>query len=49
LIAATGVIPALVGALLQEAVDTITILLALRARKATKQSLVQRVRQTKLG
>ncbi len=49
LIAATGVIPALVGALLQEAVDTITILLALRARKDTKQSLVQRVRQTKLG
>lgn len=32
LIAATGVIPALVGAIFQEAVDTITILLALRAR-----------------
>ncbi|MDC4187056.1 cadmium-translocating P-type ATPase [Loigolactobacillus coryniformis] len=33
LIAATGVIPALLGALFQEAVDTITILLALRARR----------------
>lgn len=32
LIAATGVIPALIGAIFQEAVDTITILLALRAR-----------------
>ncbi|KIS04294.1 heavy metal translocating P-type ATPase [Paucilactobacillus wasatchensis] len=32
LVAATGVIPALLGAIFQEAVDTITILLALRAR-----------------
>jgi len=32
LIAATGIIPALLGAIFQEAVDTITILLALRAR-----------------
>ncbi|GBU10883.1 cobalt ABC transporter ATP-binding protein [Erysipelotrichaceae bacterium] len=33
LIASTGVIPALIGALLQEAVDTISILYSLRARR----------------
>ncbi len=32
LVASTGIIPALLGAIFQEAVDTITILLALRAR-----------------
>ncbi|MFD0897786.1 heavy metal translocating P-type ATPase [Loigolactobacillus binensis] len=38
LVAATGVIPALVGALFQEAVDTITILLALQARRDPKKT-----------
>ncbi|KFN90222.1 heavy metal transporting ATPase [Tetragenococcus muriaticus PMC-11-5] len=33
LIAATGVIPALIGAALQEVVDTVSILSALRARR----------------
>ena len=33
LIASTGVIPALLGAILQEVIDTISILSALRARK----------------
>lgn len=37
-IAATGVIPALIGALLQEVVDLITILLALRAKKGSRTS-----------
>ena len=32
-IAATGVIPTLLGAMLQEVVDTVSILSALRARK----------------
>lgn len=36
LIATTGVIPALFGAILQEAVDTMTILLALKARRGLK-------------
>ncbi|MFD1670857.1 heavy metal translocating P-type ATPase [Agrilactobacillus yilanensis] len=36
LIATTGVIPALLGAILQEAVDTMTILLALKARSGLK-------------
>ncbi|GEP19701.1 heavy metal translocating P-type ATPase [Pediococcus argentinicus] len=36
LIAATGVIPALIGALFQEVVDTVTILWALRAHKSIK-------------
>ncbi len=48
LIATTGVIPALVGALLQEAVDTITILLALRARKDSKKAPAKIMKQTKL-
>lgn len=33
LIASTGVIPALLGAALQEVIDTVSILSALRARK----------------
>ena len=33
IIAATGVIPTLLGAILQEVVDTVSILSALRARK----------------
>lgn len=33
LIASTGVIPALVGAMLQEVVDTVSILSSLRAKK----------------
>ena len=37
LIAATGVIPALVGAMFQEVVDMMTILLALRARKGLRR------------
>lgn len=36
LIATTGLIPALLGAIFQEAVDTMTILLALKARKGLK-------------
>lgn len=35
-IASFGVIPALFGALLQEVVDTVSILYALRARKQSK-------------
>lgn len=38
LIAATGVIPALVGAMFQEVVDMMTILLALRARKGLRRN-----------
>ncbi|WP_461240840.1 heavy metal translocating P-type ATPase [Paucilactobacillus sp. N302-9] len=38
LIAATGVIPALVGAMFQEVVDMITILLALRAKNGSRRS-----------
>ncbi|HAT54361.1 MAG TPA: cadmium-translocating P-type ATPase [Lactobacillus sp.] len=37
LIAATGVVPALIGALLQEVVDTVSILSALRARRGKKR------------
>jgi cation transport ATPase len=37
-IAATGVIPALIGALFQEVVDLITILLALRAKNGSRTS-----------
>lgn len=37
LIASTGVIPALFGAMLQEVVDTVSILSALRAKKSAKQ------------
>lgn len=38
LVAATGLIPALIGALFQEVVDMITILLALRAKNGSKNS-----------
>lgn len=37
LVASTGVIPALFGAMLQEVVDTVSILSALRAKKSAKQ------------
>ena len=36
LIASTGIIPALIGAMLQEVVDTVSILSALRARRIGK-------------
>lgn len=41
LIAATGVVPALIGALLQEVVDTVSILSALRARRGKKRPASQ--------
>ena len=37
IVASTGVIPALFGAMLQEVVDTVSILSALRAKKSAKQ------------
>ncbi len=37
LIAATGIIPTIIGALFQEVVDTVTILYALRARGIRKK------------
>ena len=37
IVASTGVIPALFGAMLQEVVDTVSILSALRAKKPVKQ------------
>ncbi|EOH60984.1 heavy metal translocating P-type ATPase [Enterococcus mundtii] len=37
LVASTGIIPALFGAMLQEVVDTVSILSALRAKKSAKQ------------
>ncbi len=46
LIASTGLIPALFGAVLQEVVDTVSILSALRAKKIQPFFLIQYPRQT---
>ncbi|BBF75932.1 lead, cadmium, zinc and mercury transporting ATPase; copper-translocating P-type ATPase (plasmid) [Lacticaseibacillus paracasei] len=48
LIASFGVIPTIIGAMLQEVVDTVTILYALRARNGLhRRALVYPVRENK--
>ncbi len=46
LIASTGLVPALFGAVLQEVVDTVSILSALRAKKTQPFFRIQYPRQT---